>query len=92
MEVNFFKRFHREAIERTGAFKALYSTLGVDGFTVVFEHFGPMKTDLQRLLSTMKTKSKRAEEVSAKIKKEIASSSREVSFFLLFFLFLLIFR
>jgi hypothetical protein len=79
METNFFKRFHREAIEKTGAFAALYATLGLDGYNVVLSHFGPVKTDLERMHFAMKCKLKRAEDVIGSIKKEISSSSRDIA-------------
>jgi len=79
MEDNFFKRFYREAMEKTGAFAALYATLGIDGFNAVLQHFGPVKTDLARTLLTFKSRLKRAESSIDQIRKELSSSSREVS-------------
>lgn len=79
MEINFFKRFYREAVEKTGAFAALYATLGLDGFNLVLQHFGPIKTDLDRLLGAMQCKLSGAEEVLLRINREVASSSREVA-------------
>jgi hypothetical protein len=79
MEDNFFKRFYREAMEKTGAFAALYATLGIDGFNAVIQHFGPVKTDLARTLLTFQSRLKRAEGTIEQIKRELSSSSRDVS-------------
>ncbi|KAH9247240.1 hypothetical protein BASA81_015183 [Batrachochytrium salamandrivorans] len=79
METNFFKRFYREAVDKTGAFAALYATLGLDGFNLVLQHFGPIKTDLDRLLGAMQCKLSGAEEILLRINREVASSSREVA-------------
>ena len=79
MEDNFFKRFYRETMDKTGAFAALYATLGIDGFNAVLQHFGPVKTDLGRTLLTYKARLKRAENTIELMKKELSSSSREIA-------------
>ena len=49
-DTNFFKRFLEEMLTKTGAFAALYAQLGLEGFQVVVDHFGPVQTDVGRLM------------------------------------------
>jgi len=79
IETNFLKRYLRDAMDKTGAFAALYATLGLDGWHVVLEHFGPVKTDLERCEAAFKSRLKQAEVQIEIIRKELESASREVS-------------
>jgi len=79
IETNFLKRYLRDAMEKTGAFAALYATLGLDGWHVVLEHFGPVKTDLERCEAAFKSRLKQAEVQIEIIRKELESASREVA-------------
>lgn len=79
MEENFFKRFLRDAIDRTGAFSALYATQGFDGFNSVLEHFGPVKTDLDRTIATLRSTADRVQAQIAVLGESLASRSRDVA-------------
>mmetsp|Transcript_10284 Transcript_10284/g.20184 ORF Transcript_10284/g.20184 Transcript_10284/m.20184 type:complete len:663 (-) Transcript_10284:211-2199(-) len=50
METNYFLRFYREEMRKTGCFSSLYGNHGLSGYEAVLGHFGLVKTDMQRLL------------------------------------------
>jgi len=79
MDDNFFKRFVRDASERTGAFSALYATMGLDGFNAVLAHFGPVKTDLDRTIIALRANLDRVTAQMAVLNAELSSSSRDVA-------------
>ena len=79
MDENFFKRFVLDASKRTGAFSALYATLGLDGFTAVLNHFGPVKTDLDRTLLALRATAERVKAQIDVLNSELSTSSRDVA-------------
>lgn len=52
LDVNYFLRFYREEMRKTGAFSLLYGNHGLKGYEAVIAHFGLVKTDLSRLLAS----------------------------------------
>jgi hypothetical protein len=79
MDENFFKRFLRDATDRTGAFSALYATLGWDGFVAVLNHFGPVKTDLDRTIIALKSTVSRVQAQIDVLQASLARQSRDVA-------------
>ncbi|GBG33566.1 Regulator of G-protein signaling loco [Hondaea fermentalgiana] len=51
METNYFLRFYREEMRKTGCFSSLFGKHGLAGYEAVVGHFGLVKTDMQRLLA-----------------------------------------
>mmetsp|Transcript_8300 Transcript_8300/g.9506 ORF Transcript_8300/g.9506 Transcript_8300/m.9506 type:complete len:652 (+) Transcript_8300:229-2184(+) len=50
METNFFQRFYKELMKRTGCFASLYHSCDMDGYDVVIgNHFGSVMAESQRL-------------------------------------------
>mmetsp|Transcript_12695 Transcript_12695/g.16504 ORF Transcript_12695/g.16504 Transcript_12695/m.16504 type:complete len:304 (-) Transcript_12695:863-1774(-) len=50
METNFFQRFYKELMKRTGCFAALYHSCDMDGYDVVIgNHFGSVMAETNRL-------------------------------------------
>jgi len=51
METNYFLRFYREEMRKTGCFTVIYNQHGMRGYQAVLNHFGSVKVDIERLES-----------------------------------------
>jgi len=56
METNYFLRFFREEMAKTGVFSSIYAQKGMNGYEAVIAHFGLVKTELYRFLESYTTK------------------------------------
>lgn len=50
MEVNFFMKFYRDEMKRSGGFQVLFNKHDLHGYQQAKLHFGPAKLDVERLL------------------------------------------